>query len=276
MDAAVDGGRNALIGHGFSPRKHPRLKPAPGAPESTFMSASHFVLLIESDEGRTEPLAAQLVRLGVEPVRVEDLDEALALVKSKAYAICAVILPTELAGRAMGKALKAMRRREPVLPALAYGKRPSPQEASDLRRAGVLLSLWDGYDEGMVRFQLNRLVAGDGQTIERASRRAPTHTPVQIHVGGREKQGILYSVSRGGCFIETPRASMDGARLRLVFALGERAFELDGHVVFANVPGNLQRPNLPLGMGVRFEPMPREAEADLETFIEERVAALEV
>ena len=240
------------------------------------MSASHFILLIESETSRTERLAAQLVALGVEPIRVSDLADAVAMIKSKEYAISAVILPADLPGNLVKKALKSMRRREPMLPAMAYGKAPGPAERKALRRCDVLLALWDGYDEGLLRFQLNRLVAGDTASAVRSGRRAPTQTPVRILVGGREKNGILYSVSQGGCFIECPRASMDGARLSLIFELDGRGFEIEGIVVFANVTGNLQRPNLPLGMGVRFQALPQEAVQQLERFIRNRAELIEI
>jgi len=159
---------------------------------------------------------------------------------------------------------------------MAYGKIPDPKQAKLLRGAGVLLALWEGYDEGMLRFQLNRLVAGDTMPAVRGSRRAPTHTPIRVLVGGREKSGVLYSLSEGGCFIESPRASMDGARLKLLFELDQDAFELDGVVVFANVPGNLQRPNLPLGMGIRFQNVGSGALERIQQFIQDRLNALEV
>lgn len=240
------------------------------------MPASHFILLVESDPVRTDGLATALVRIGVEPVRVEDLADAVAMVKAREYAISAVVVPSDLPGGALHKALKSMRRREPVLPAMAYGKQPDGRQAKALRAAGVLLALWDGYDEGVLRFQANRLLSGDTQTAERGSRRAPLHVPVRIRVGGREKAGILYSLSEGGCFIESPRASMDGAHLTLSFELDDRAFEIDGDVVFANVPGNLQRPNLPLGMGVRFDPLPEPARDSLKRFVQGRMEALEI
>ena len=169
-----------------------------------------------------------------------------------------------------------MRRRVPVLPAMAYGKVPGRAERKHLRQAGVLLALWDGYDEGMLRFQINRMVSGENQNAVRGARRAPTHTPVRIRVGGREKVGVLYSLSESGCFIESPRASMDGARLTMIFVLAEHQYEIDGTVAFANVPGNLQRPNLPLGMGVRFDEIPPMLRNPLAEFIQERMASLEV
>jgi uncharacterized protein (TIGR02266 family) len=130
----------------------------------------------------------------------------------------------------------------------------------------------------MLRFQLNRMISGAGQQSPRKSRRAPTHSPVRVLVGGREKEGVLYSLSKGGCFVETPRASMDGARLRLFFELPghEPEVEVEGVVVFANVPGNLQRPNLPLGMGIRFGELNRETRATIDAFIRARMSALDV
>lgn len=240
------------------------------------MSASHFILMIESDPKLSETLATRLVRLGVEPIRVADLAEAVATVKSKQYSFGAVILPSDVPGKLVYKAMKSMRRREPVLPAMAYGKAPGNEQAALLRQAGVLLALWEGYDESMLRFQLNRLVAGDCQASARRSRRAPIHSAVRVLVGGREKDGVLYSLSEGGCFIESARASMDGARLKLCFDLEDHSFEIDGVVAFANVPGNLQRPNLPLGMGVRFEKLSTAARDRIAHFIQDRMNALEV
>ncbi len=240
------------------------------------MTASHFVLLIDSFPERSDTLATQLVRLGVEPIRVPDLADAVATVKSRDLAIQAVILPSDLPGKIIHKAMKSMRRRQPILPAMAYGKPPDGSQAKALRKAGMLLALWDGYDKGMLRFQLNRLVSGDAQTSVREARRAPTDRPVRILIGERLKEGTLYSLAEGGCFIESPRASMDGAHLTLCFELDDRSFELKGDVVFANVPGNLQRPNLPLGMGVRFADVTPAALDQLKQSIHKRMEALEV
>lgn len=217
------------------------------------MPTSHFILVIELDPHRTRALAAQLVRIGVEPVRVADLEEACSLVRSRAYSFSAVLVPSALPSSLIDEALRAMREIEPALPAMAYGKTPDAVEREALRSAGVHLALWEGHGETTLRFQINRLVAGDQLAGARATRRAPANGPVRMLVGDREKRGSLFSVSEGGCFVETPRASMDGARLRVCFELEGEPIALDGIVAFANVPGNLQRPNLPLGMGIHFE-----------------------
>jgi hypothetical protein len=240
------------------------------------VSASHFILLIESDPTVSERLARQLIRQGVEPIRVADPAEAIDVVSSQDYAICAVLIPADLPPEILASAMKSLRRKQPALPAMAYGKAPDDRQRMALRGADVTLALWDGYDEGMLRFQINRMLSDESQHTPRASHRAPLHVPVRILVGGREKHGMLYSVSEGGCFIETPRASMDGARLQLFFELGRHPYELEGVVVFANVPGNLQRPNLPLGMGIRFGELPTRLKAPIRDFIEARMSSLEV
>ena len=252
------------------------LKRGPQNPDPLDMSTGHFFLLIETDPALTGILAAQLVGLKIEPIRVSDLDEALEIVKTRQYAVSAVLVPSEIDGSALGEALKSMRSFKPVLPCMAYGKAPERAQRKRLREAGVLLSLWDGYDVGILRFQVNRLVWGENPSSIRTAPRAPLHTPVRIEVGGREKEGVLYSISEGGCFIETPRASMDGATLRMVFMLDEREFDFEGVVVFANVPGNLQRPNMPLGMAIRFGDMPRRPRKPLVKFIQTRMSSLEV
>ncbi len=240
------------------------------------MSASHFILLVGSDPTRTEALAAQLVGLGVEPIRATDLLEAVTTIEGGAYLISAVLLPSDVPGRHVAEAMERMRRSEPMLPAMAYGKVPDARQAAALRGAGIRLALWDGWDRGVLRFQLNRLVSGEEMQAIRNGERAPVHVPVRIRVGGREKQGVLYSLSHGGCFVETPRASMEGARVELAFDLAGQSYSLASLVLFSNVPGNLQRPNLPLGMGVRFIEVHPVAAEHLEAFIEERTRSLEI
>lgn len=240
------------------------------------MPTSHFILLIELDPHRVSTLVGRLIRMGIEPIRVADVDEAKSIVRSRSYGFSGVLIPTALTAEVIVESIASMRRVDSILPAMVYGKAPDPAQRRLLRQAGIQLALWDGYDDGILRFQINRLLSVDPLSTERATRRAPTHASVRVLVGGREKQGLLYSLSEGGCFIETPRASMDGAQLRIVFALDGEDFELDGTVAFANVPGNLKRPNLPLGMGVRFQAADGETRSRIGRLVQERLGSLEV
>jgi hypothetical protein len=69
---------------------------------------------------------------------------------------------------------------------------------------------------------------------------------------------------------------MSGAEVEVELLLPDTTVTLAGSVAFANVPGNLQRPNLPLGMGVHFhEPSATERNVVV-GYVESRLAQLEV
>lgn len=69
---------------------------------------------------------------------------------------------------------------------------------------------------------------------------------------------------------------MYGAPLRTLFEIDRERFEIDGIVAFANVPGNLQRPNLPLGIGIQFDHPDATTCNAIARVIQDRLANLEV
>jgi hypothetical protein len=69
---------------------------------------------------------------------------------------------------------------------------------------------------------------------------------------------------------------MNGAELEMEIRLPSGPVSLSAIVMFANVPGNLQRPNLPLGMGVRFATMTDSGFALLHDYVASKAAQLTV
>ena len=104
----------------------------------------------------------------------------------------------------------------------------------------------------------------------------PTFLASRIETGGRSKEAIIYSLSSSGAFLETPRASMDGAQVELCIEFPDQPIEVSGRVIFSNVTGNLQRPNSPLGIGVRFDDLEEPEAKRLEDYVESRLSQLEV
>jgi hypothetical protein len=123
----------------------------------------------------------------------------------------------------------------------------------------------------VLRFQVNRALNGDRADHGRAKPRVPTFLVARIHSGGRTKDAVVYSLSETGAFLETPRASMDGAAIEVELRLPGEVLTVHAQVVFSNVPGNLQRPNLPLGMGVHFGDMPRDARKRITEYVDDRM-----
>jgi hypothetical protein len=76
---------------------------------------------------------------------------------------------------------------------------------------------------------------------------------VRILSGNFVKSASLYTLSAGGAFVETPRPAPRKAPVSLELVMPDRDLGIEARVVYTNVPGNLRRENLPVGMGIRFE-----------------------
>lgn len=242
------------------------------------MSSSGHILLLESLDGSGNKLAERILAFGIEPVLVSTLEEGRSILAERRVSVAAVMIPTDVASLSLKKEVKLLRRSGPAsgLMFISVGKAPTPDERKKLRGAGMQIALWEPYDDGTLRFQLNRALGGDRDSHGRGSPRAPTYLLARIFVAGREKDAVVYSLSEGGSFLETPRASMDGARIEIELRLPANHIRVQGTVMFSNVPGNLQRPNLPMGMGVRFDDTDPEVAKQLATYVQQRLDQLNV
>jgi hypothetical protein len=241
------------------------------------LPTSSCVLLFESGDG-AHSLAERLLAVDVAAVRVTQVEDALRVLEKRDPLITAVLIPTDFSEHDIKEAIRSLRRAGPAsgLMFMAYGRTPDAKTRKRLRSAGVTLALWEPFDDGTLRFQLNRAVTGDRDEHGRTEVRVPTYLLARIKSGGRQKDAIVYSLSVGGAFLETPRASMDGAEIEVELRVPGSPVSCRAQVVFANVPGNLQRPNLPLGMGVRFVDTSNEQKKVLKNYVEHRIQQLDV
>jgi hypothetical protein len=236
------------------------------------------VVLIEATPGRLEELARRIRLQGAAPQLVSSPEEAGALLPTQDRGVAAILLDAGLASRGLKKELGRLRSSSCSLELffLAVGEPASPADRKKLRAADVRHALWEPFDDATLRFQLNRAWNADRDDHKRATPRIPTYLHAQVGGGQRVKDGVVYNLSLQGAFIETARASMAGAMVDLAIRLPGCFIETKARVVFANVPGNLQRPNLPLGMAVRFEQLDADTSKKLKAYIKDRLAQLEV
>ena len=236
------------------------------------------IILIEGSDGGIATLSERLRSFDVEPNRVVNLDSAEALVASQRQQFCVVMIPTDYQNDKLKKALKPLARASAHSEVyfVSVGRHPTSAQRKVLRAAGLKLALWEPYDEGTLRFQLNRALGGDRDHHQRRTLRVPTYLLARIYVGGRTKDAVVYSLSEGGAFLETQRASMEGAHVEVELRLPSGPIRAKGDVLFANVPGNLQRPNLPLGMGLSFADMSAADTKAIKDFVTTRYAELNV
>ncbi len=242
------------------------------------MSQRYSVLLLEGAGGRLEDLTGRLGLLGIQALRAAAPEEVARLLPGPRRAPCRVAcLAVALAHDALDAWLAVLRPTTPPLPILVVGPRPGAELRRRLRQAGLRLALWEPFDDGALRFQLNRALHDDGSDPDpRHETRVPTPLIARVLLGDRMREALVYNLSVSGAFLETPRAAMHGAQIEIELPLPEEHVKLAAHVVYANVPGNLQRPNLPYGMGVVFDAPSAEAIDAIRRYIAQRGLGLEL
>jgi len=242
------------------------------------------ILLLGYGE-RHAALAGRLLLLQFRPERADALAAALARLRGEdtpadAPPVRAVLLPVPLPLDDPPGDVAALREADPKAePALVVvGARPDAAGLDRLRKAGVRFACFDPWTDSEIRFILNRAIhePGRAQTAVRDGLRVPTNLMGRVFGGAGEKPVLVYNVSVGGAYLETHRPSPVGATVKLELPLDRDPLRLTASVVSTNVPGNLRRPNLPLGMGVRFAAPEPSTMATLERYVATRAKEFEL
>ena len=243
------------------------------------MHAPREVLLVDAGGDSMEVLSARLRRLGCRAVWTKTTQAARDALLDSRHAFGAAVVPPDLPTANLRAALQVLRAPTPEsrLQLLVAGARPGIEGRRLLRAAGVDLALWNPIDQHTLQFQINRALARAAEaSVERGALRAPADWPVRVRARDRIKPARVYSLSASGAYLATPRPSLRKVLLHVELPLPSGCADLEARVVMTNVPGNLMRRNLPIGMGVRFEGATVEAEAALLLYVEGRRRALAV
>lgn len=241
------------------------------------MPIERSVLVMDGGGAPRSALAHRLRRIGYRTLRAKSPEDAFRLVEEHRHLVGVALIPPDLAVIDLPGALAALAASAPngQLSYIVNGQPPGPEALDELREAGVRLALWEPYDDGRLRFQVNRALSlDDAGGLPRRETRAPVDLPAQVFQAGRQKPARVYTLSSGGAYLETPRPTMRGARVEVEMAIGAGPVRAVGVVVYTNVPGNLHRTNLPVGMGVRFSDLSDPASAALRRLVAEASLAL--
>jgi CheY-like chemotaxis protein len=241
------------------------------------MPIERSVLVLDGGGAPRAALAHRLRRLGYRTVRAKSPEDAFRIVEEHRHQVAVALIPPDLAVIDLPAALAALAAGAPnaELSYVVTGQRPGAEALDELREAGVALALWEPFDDARLRFQVNRaLAADDFGGLPRREMRAPVELPAQVHQAGRQKPARTYTISAAGVYLETGRPAMRGASLEVEIPIGAGPLRLRGSVSHTNVPGNLQRSNLPVGMGVTFEELDETASNAIRRLVAEVSLAL--
>jgi hypothetical protein len=226
-----------------------------------------------------EELSGRLRQLGYRVLRTKTVEQGHAALSDLRFAMSVAVIPRDLPVPDLDRALAALRAQagKRTLRFIVTGTRPPDDERGLLRRAGVEFALWEPFDDHTLQFQINRAMDEDPSSArKRQAVRVPTNWPVRVTTGKREKQAKIYCLSAQGAYLATPRPSLPKALIHFSLPLPSGDLRISGEVVMTNVPGNLARGNLPVGMGVRFTGHNREVQQSILAFTEERGRVLRV
>jgi CheY-like chemotaxis protein len=243
------------------------------------MAVRKSLLVVEGGGESLEPIARRLAGLGFHVVRAKTPRDAHELLRDPRFLLGGVVIPADLPGRDLADSLHALQAggRTGMLPLLACGMRPDPSARERLRRAGVEHALWFPLDDHLLRFQANRALAGGAHSrATRRSERVPTNWPVSFRLLGREKLAKLYTLSCSGAFLATAQPSLPRTLVHVQLPLPAHDARVAAEVMMTNVPGNLAKGNLPVGMGIRFRGLDGNTEAALLAYTMDRSRALKV
>jgi CheY-like chemotaxis protein len=243
------------------------------------MALRKSLLVVDAGGESLEPVARRLAGMGFQVLRAKTARDAQELARDPRFLVGAVVVPQDLPALDLAGSLRALRGSGPQgeLPVLACGMRPDASQRERLRRAGAAHALWFPLDDHLLRFQANRALAGGIPVrVARSAERVPTNWPVQLRSGGRERPAKVYSISARGAFLATQATAHPKMLLHLALPLQAEDMRVAAEVVMTNVPGNLAKGNLPVGMGVRFRALDDNAEAALLAFTLARRELLQV
>jgi hypothetical protein len=213
------------------------------------------VLIVHGHRDEGEDLARRVQALGFRPALAKTPQGALEMLADPRRRVGAALVASDLPVADLPAATAGLRAAagDRRLELVAVGPRPGPDGLAELRSAGIHLVLWEPFPDAALRFQLNRALGEPQHERQRAHPRVPVARRVRILSGSFVRDASLYTLSPAGAFVETARPVPRKAPVSLELVLDDQDLSISGHVLYTNVPGNLQRANLPVGMAVRFE-----------------------
>jgi hypothetical protein len=199
-------------------------------------------------------LAGRLLLLNFRAVRAASTEDGVRTLERSGEPIRAALLAVPQALGDLGFALGRLRDHapSPYLHFVATGPQPGRRELEELHRAGVEFALWKPFDNAALRFVLNEALQDPNSGESRNGLRAPTAMLARVFSAAGQKAALVYNLSERGAFLETLRPTSAKGHVRVELPLPTGTVTLAARVVTTNVPGNIQKPNLPMGMGVEF------------------------
>jgi hypothetical protein len=221
------------------------------------------LLVLDSQKCSLGQAALALVRLGVEALYANDLDEASLLARQEGMRVRGALAPSSVDAGEAAEILDAIAPHTNVCPAslVLAGPRPDDEVIAALRAGGLRWGLWDPYELAELRF-LATLAVWEGSDSElRIEPRVPTSLRASVTVGGKTRSVRVLDLTTTGAFLELDAPPAAGRHVGLEIALPAGSIQIVAYVRWVRAVAQKKPIELPAGCGVEFAP-PQSAEAE--------------
>ena len=229
------------------------------------MAVKDFGLLLVLDSAKCSlgESALALVRLGIEALYANDVDEAALMARQEGARMWGALAPSALSPVDATEILEMLVPRTSICPAslVLAGPRPDDAAVEALRAAGLRWGLWEPFTPVELRF-LATLAIWEGSDSElRIEPRVPASLRASITSEGKTRPVVVRDLTPSGAFLEMDSPPPPGGKVGLEIALPSGSIQIVAVVRWVRATSQTEPVELPAGAGVEFAP-PRPAEAE--------------
>lgn len=230
-----------------------------------------FALIIDSDSSVLGGVAMRLLELGIDVLYAADVDEAALLAVQEAQRLGAVLIPPTFDSRSLDALVSRVCSKLAVGPRalVVAGLEHDSELIEELRSRGAEWALCEPYEERELRFVMTAAMATGHGGERRKHPRIPTDVATNVFMGRHRKKVTVYDISVTGAYFATPHPFPQGSRISMDIPLPNGSVVGNGSVVNSKSADKPGRPDVPEGMGVRFEPLSEASTERLYEFIED-------
>jgi hypothetical protein len=233
-----------------------------------------LALILDDEASQIGELALRLVRLGVNVLYANDLDETVLLAHQAADDVGAVIVPGNRALEWLPLLLKRLRL--PPAAVVPAGERPDSSTVDALRLEGVRWALWNGEDDRALRFVVTTAISETDAGEIRTNLRVPTELEGIVQRGPLDRPGVILNLSEGGALVGLDPLVPEGARIKLRFDVGNPLLTHSARVVWSTELSEIGTVEAMPVMGIRFEEVELEDRHALIRFLSEQLRRFRV
>jgi hypothetical protein len=236
------------------------------------MADARCALIVDDGDGGLGEVALRLIRLGIDVFYAKERGEGWLLAQQEAERIGALLVSPGVDCDGIDAIVDCLRSKAAGVSRTVVVIGPRADEATRvrLRASGVDWALWEPYDESALRMVVANAMTPKYEENSRKSPRLPTTLLARAFKGIRRKDGIVYTLSMDGAFLETAYPFDVGTRLTVEIELGGESLMAKADVIYSRSSNDSGKPGQPPGMGLAFRELDAASRTRLNRFLQEQ------